>query len=210
MNYLDILEDREIVAIFNQIDVLKQNEARTFGITHTLNTIEYAKQLARCFNLSSQENELLMVACSLHNIGHLNGKNLHAQTGAEMAKSYLKKQGFDAKAINIVGNAIASHVGKKNDDFYSPVSACLILADKMDFGATRIKPYFEPLTEEDAICKQITDVEVVRIGSIIQLSLGGEDVDWRGFVQTPTYAKLYNTFVAVCKKQGYRFVVKKI
>ena len=208
MNYLDILQDREIMAIFSQIDVLKQNESKYYGIMHTLSTIEYAKQLAVCFNLTAREQELLLIACALHNIGHLNGKSLHAQTGAEMAKSYLKKHGFETKEVITICSAIASHLGRRSDNFYDSVSVCLILADKMDFGATRIKPYFEPLSVEDKICKKITLVEVIRIDDVVELHLGGTRVNWNVFVQSSIYSKMYRCFETVCKKYGYKFVVR--
>ena len=208
MNYLDILQDTEIVAIFSQIEILKQNDARHYGMIHTLSTIEFAKQLAECFDLTERETELLLVACSLHNIGHLHGKSLHAQTGAEMAKPYLKKKGFKPKEITTICSAISSHLGRKSDNFYSPVSACLILADKMDFGSTRIKPYFSKLSAEEKICKAITLVEVERNGKVVELILGGKRVDWNLFVQSSIYSKLYKCFEVVCKKYGYKFVVR--
>jgi HD superfamily phosphohydrolase YqeK len=208
MNYLDILQDVEIVAIFTQIEILKQNNAKHYGMIHTLSTIEFAKQLAECFDLEEHETELLLVACSLHNIGHLHGKSLHAQTGAEMSKPYLKKKGFNQKDIITICSAISSHVGRKSDNFYNPVSACLILADKMDFGSTRIKPYFAELSAEEKLCKNITRVEVKRKGNVVQLTLGGKSVDWNMFVQSSIYSKLYNCFEVVCKKYGYKFVVK--
>ena len=208
MNYLDILQDREIVAIFSQIDILKQADPRYFGILHTLSTIEYAKQLAECFSLTEHETDLLLLACSLHNIGHLNGKTLHAKTGAEMAKAYLKKNGVPAKDINTIVSAIASHMGRKNDNFYDSVSACMILADKMDFGSSRIKPNFEPLSFEDEVLKRITKVSVSRTGDVVELMLGGIGVDWKVFVQSSAYSKLYRCFETVCKKYGYSFVVR--
>lgn len=208
MNYLDILQDREIVAILSQIDILKQADCKHYGMVHTLSALEYAKQLAECFNLSDREKELLYIACALHNLGHLNGKNLHAQTGAEMAKAYLKKNGMDEKEINIVSNAIKSHLGRVNDDFYNSVSACMILADQMDFGSTRIKPYFEPLTKDEEVCKSITSVSVSRKGEVIELLLGGSNVKWKTFVQSSVYSKLYRCFETVCKKHGYDFVVR--
>ena len=208
MNYLDILQDREIVAIYNQIDIQKQAEPRHYGIIHTLSTIEYAKQLAECFSLTDHEKRLLYIACALHNVGHLNGKSLHAQTGAEMAKAYLRKAGMDIKDINTVGGAIASHLGRRGDNFYDSVSACLILADKMDFGSTRVKPYFEPLSREDAVCKSITSVEVRRENETVELILGGSKVNWKLFVQSSIYSKLYRCFETVCKKYGYKFVVR--
>ena len=208
MNYLDILQDKEIAAIYSQIDILKQAEPRHYGMIHTLSTIEYAKQLAECFSLTEEEKRLLYIACALHNIGHLNGKTLHAQTGSEMAKAYLRKTGMDIRDINTVGGAIASHLGRRGDNFYDSVSACLILADKMDFGATRIKRYFEPISREDEVCKRITSVEVKRVDNKVELLLGGTNVNWRLFVQTSEYSKLYRCFETVCKKYSYKFAVR--
>ena len=184
MNYLDILQDREIMAIYSQIDILKQNEPKYYGHIHVLGTLEYAKQLSKCFNLTKEEHELLLIACTLHNIGHLNGKTLHAQTGAEMARSYLKKHKMKVKDINTICGAISSHIGKRGDNFYDNVSACLILADKMDFASSRIKDYFKPLDWELGVCKQITYVNVFRKNDLVQLDLGGEDVEWREFIET--------------------------
>lgn len=208
MNYLDILQDREIMAIYNQIDILKQHEPKHYGNIHVLCTIEYAHQLSLCFNLTKKEKELLLMACTLHNIGHLNGKTLHAQTGAEMARSYLKKHNVNIKDINTICSAISSHTGKRGDNFYDNVSACLILADKMDFGASRIKPYFETADWEINTCKPITYVNVFRKNDLVQLDLGGENVEWRDFIETSAYSKLYRCFESVCKKHGYKFIVK--
>lgn len=208
MNYLDILQDREIVAILGQIDILKQADAKYYGMIHTLSTIEFAKQLAECFDLSKHEEELLLIACALHNIGHLNGKTMHTQTGAEMAKAYLKKHNVNLKDINTICSAVKSHLGRTNDNFYDNVSACLILADKMDFGATRIKPNFENLSAEEVVCKRITKVVVSRTGDVVELLLGGDNVDWKAYVASNAYYKLYKCFETVCKKHGYSFVVR--
>ena len=208
MTYLDIIQDREIMAIYSRIDILKQDEPKHYGIIHVLSTIEYARQLAECFELNIKERNLLFIACALHNIGHLNGKTLHAQTGAEMAKGYLRRNNIPSADITVIGSAIASHTGRRGDNFYDNVSACLILADKMDFGATRIKPYFEPLGAEDSICKQITSVSVARKEDTIELWLGGEDVDWQSFIESSIYSKMYRCFEIVCKKHSLKFVAK--
>ncbi len=208
MTYLDILQDKEIMAILNQIDILKQADAKYYGIIHTLSTIDYAKQLSICFELNAHERELLYIACALHNIGHLNGKTLHDHTGAEMARTYLRKHDFDVKEINCICSAIKSHTGKTTDNFYDGVSACLILADKMDFGASRIKPHFPYLSEEEEICKAITNVWVDRKDDTVVLWLQGSKVDWNAFVQTSIYSKLYRCFSTVCKKNKLKFVVR--
>ena len=208
MTYLDIIQDKEIMAIYSRIDILKQDEPKHYGIIHVLNTIEYARQLAECFELNIKERSLLFTACALHNIGHLNGKTLHAQTGAEMAKGFLHKNNVSVDDIKVIGSAISSHTGRRNDNFYDNVSACLILADKMDFGATRIKPYFEFLDEESKICKQITSVSVVRKDNTVELWLAGENVEWNRFVESSIYSKLYRCFEIVCKKHSLKFIAK--
>ena len=208
MKYTDILQDKEIMAILTQIDITKQAESKQYGIIHTLSTIDYAKQLADCFNMTERERDLLLIACSLHNIGHLNGKNLHAQTGAEMARTYLIKHNMSTKDINLVCSAIKSHEGRPTDNFYDLVSVGLILADKMDFATSRIKVNFPDLTDEEEICKKITEVSVDRQDNTIQLWLGGNKVDWKGFVQTAVYSKIYRCFQTACKKNGLKFEVR--
>lgn len=209
MTYLDILNDKEILTIYDRIDVSKQYEPRYYGLTHISNTVEYAKKLAKCFDLTERETDQLMIACVLHNLGHLNGKNLHAQTGSEMAKTYLKKNKFATEDIVTISNAIANHIGKATADYYNNVSACLILADKMDITATRYKPYFEDITEDDKTLKSITYMDVTRVGNVVQLTAGGTGVDWNRFVATTDYAKLYICFERVCKKRKLKFVFKK-
>ena len=209
MNYLDILRDKEIVALHNQIEKSLINEPMYHGVQHSINTIEYAKSLAKCFNLSDKDTELLLISAVLHNIGHLNGKTLHQNTGAEMAKAYLKKKGLDDQDIKVIYNTINSHLGRRNDDFYNPVSCCLILAEKMDFGASRYKKGVE-LSDEDAVCSKVSQVLVDNNNGEITLSIGGKGVDWKKFIFTTAYTKLYNCFEWACKKQGYQFKIKKI
>ena len=208
MNYLDILQDREVMAILNQIDIFNQNKPKHYGIVHTIGTIRYAKILSKCFEMTDKEYDLLLIACALHNLGHLNGGSLHAQTGAEMARAYLKKHNFSAKDINAVCSAIASHTGRRNDNFYETVSACLILADKMDFGADRIKDELAHTSAEFEICNKITYVDAVSNGNVLELLLGGKDVNWDAFIATSTYSKLYRCFETVCKKYGYKFIAR--
>ncbi len=209
MNYLNILQDKEIVAINNQIEELKSKDTMFYGSQHILNTIEYAKLLAECFKLSDEDTQLLLIATSLHNIGHLNGKTLHQHTGAEMAKAYLKKHSMNEQDIKVVYNAINSHLGRRNDDFYNIVSCCLILADKMDFGFSRYKQGAE-MSAEDKICSKITHISVKNTDDTIELTVGGKGVDWKQFVLTSVYSKVYNCFEWACKKQGYQFKFKKI
>lgn len=210
MNYLDILQDREVMAILTQIDIFNQNKPKHYGIIHTLGTIQYAKKLAICFNLTEKERELLLTTCALHNLGHLNGGYLHAQTGAEMARAYLKKHNVPIKDINIICSAINSHTGRRNDNFYDSVSACMILADKMDFGADRIKDELAYMSDELANCNKVTYVDVEKVEDVIELKLGGDKVDWDDFVSSATYSKLYRCFNTVCKKYGYKFIARVI
>jgi len=43
---------------------------------------------------------------------------------------------------------------------------------------------------------------------VVELLLGGENVNWDAFVATATYSKIYRCFETACKKQGYKFVAR--
>ena len=66
----------------------------------------------------------------------------------------------------------------------------------------------EALDEESKICKQITFVSVTRKDDTVELWLGGDNVDWRSFVASSIYSKMYRCFEIVCKKHSLKFVAK--
>lgn len=70
-------------------------------------------------------------------MGYLNGREDHAKSGEEIARPFLESNGFKPNEIDIICDAISRHGGKDESDYQSPIPLCLVLADKLDFVASR-------------------------------------------------------------------------
>lgn len=137
MNYIDIRKSEYYINTYSKIEEIKKDFPVNHGFVHINHVINYAKQLSRLYGLNNHEKKLLYIACSLHDIGYVNGREDHAKSGSIMAREYLGKSNLTLKDIDIICNAIANHGGKKKEDFLEPVSRCLAIADKMDFTRSR-------------------------------------------------------------------------
>lgn len=138
MLYEKIINDEYFKDTYSKIEEMKKDFPVNHGFIHINNVIEYAKKIADFFNLSKQDKELLLIACSLHDIGYLSGRDDHAYNGAILAKEYLNNiRLIDEDEIERVCKAIKDHGGKKVDEYLDDLSFYMILADKLDFSKTR-------------------------------------------------------------------------
>lgn len=137
MNYIDILNSNYFKETYSKIEEMKKDYPVNHGFIHVFNVIENAKRLADTFKLTKKQKELLLIACTLHDIGYLEGRDDHALNGSVIAEKYLNKLGFKEEDIFIICNAIKNHGGKKTEDFTETVSMCLAIADKLDFIGKR-------------------------------------------------------------------------
>ena len=136
MDYKDIVKSEYFKKVYSEVEELKKDFYVNHGFLHINNVIKNAEYLADLFMLSSKQKELLLIASALHDIGYLKGRESHAKNGGILAGEYLKGKMPNEEAQKIC-NAISRHGGKKESDFEDPISLCLILADKFDFGKQR-------------------------------------------------------------------------
>lgn len=139
MNYKDILKSDFFNKTYSDIEESKKDFPVNHGFKHISNVISYAKKLAVIFNLNQKERELLLIACSLHDIGYIKGRDNHAENGAIVAREFLEKNNFPAEDTDIICHAIKNHGGKTKECFDTKVSSFLAFADKLDFTKTRYK-----------------------------------------------------------------------
>lgn len=138
MIYQDILNSDFFKSTYSEIEEKKKDFPVNHGFIHIANVLGYAQELADIFALSYKEKELLLLACTLHDIGYLLNREQHPQIGADLAREYLQnKYNLNDKDIETICNAIKNHGGKLEYEFKDKVSLCLILADKLDFSTTR-------------------------------------------------------------------------
>lgn len=139
MYYEDILKSEYYSKTYNKIEKMKKDFPVNHGFVHINNVIKNAKRLAVFFELDEREERLLLIACTLHDIGYLKGRENHAFNGSVLAREYLENQGFSEDDIGVVCRAINNHGGKEEKDFLETVSMCLAIADKLDFVSSRYK-----------------------------------------------------------------------
>jgi len=153
MTYKDILNDQEILSIYNKID--NNNNQIIHGKQHVLNVIENLDKLNNVLNINKKDLELLKIATTLHDIGHIYNKDIHPFKGSEYAKEYLKNK-LDINDINKIVLAIKNHHEKDSINDISLFDHLLLFADKMDFTYKRLNPNHK--TKEYLLESDILDI----------------------------------------------------
>lgn len=124
--------------------IQKEDEAlRALGYTehsfaHVTKVSKTAGDILRTLGHGEREAELAEIAGYLHDIGNIVNRTEHAQSGAVMAFRILDNMGADPGDIAAVINAIGNH-DESTAVAANPISAALILADKTDVRASRVR-----------------------------------------------------------------------
>jgi len=97
-----------------------------------------ARRILLTLGYPEREAELAEIAGYLHDIGNVINRSEHAQSGAVMAFTLLRELGMDHSEISAVINAIGNH-DEGTAVAANPISAALIIADKVDVRASRVQ-----------------------------------------------------------------------
>jgi len=132
------------------------NNLKVLGITdhsfaHVCKTAETAATLLTDLGFPEETAGLAKIAGFMHDIGNMYNRNLHALTGAELARSVLERYGMPYDEIGMICSAIGNH----DEDTGYPVNticAAVILADKSDVRRSRVQQ-----RDMDLILKDIHD-----------------------------------------------------
>ncbi len=105
---------------------------------HVTRVSSYAKKILLTLGYSEREAELAEIAGYIHDIGNIVNRVDHAQSGAVMAFRILDKMDADPDDVATIITAIGNH--DEGTAFpVNPVAAALILADKTDVRASRVR-----------------------------------------------------------------------
>jgi predicted metal-dependent HD superfamily phosphohydrolase len=97
----DIIEKTKIFAtdlLMNQL-----NPKHLYhNLKHTERVVKSTKELLEAHRLSDEENEILLLAAWLHDIGYTEGTQDHEETSCSIADEFLKNEGYDTQKIQKV------------------------------------------------------------------------------------------------------------
>ena len=108
------------------------------SFAHVGRVAAVASNLLRELGYPQRTAELAAIAGWLHDIGNVMNRIDHAQSGAVMAFRLLDKMGMDPEEIATVITAIGNH-DEGTAYPVNPVAAALILGDKTDVRANRVR-----------------------------------------------------------------------
>ena len=192
MTYKDILQSDYFFNTYSQVEVLKRDFPVNHGFMHVWHVIKNGRMLAEMFELSEEEKRLLLIACTLHDIGYIKGRKDHDISGAELAKEYLNGK-MEKNEIETICNAIANHGGDEPENFQDKVSKCLILADKLDFDNTRYRP--DPNFSSVDMYLSIERVEFVKSETGFNFNIFTTNIDYfKEYKEQHFFKKLIRVF----------------
>ena len=206
MNYKDILNDPEIINIYNKIDKDNLNSI-VHGKQHVLNVLDNLDKLNKILNINNKDLELLKIAITLHDTGHLYGKDKHSEKSAEFAQKYLNNK-LDSDDLNKVISSIKNHHEKINIDNISLFDHILLFADKMDFSNKRLNPNYR--TREYLMESNILEVNFSIDKDTFCVIIKTNNIDIDKFKYWDYYSKIYKRIEEFAYKINKKFEIKTI
>ncbi|HIX93209.1 MAG TPA: HD domain-containing protein [Firmicutes bacterium] len=108
------------------------------SFTHVGKVSVTARNILLKLGYPERDAELAEIAGYLHDIGNIVNRTDHAQSGAVMAFRILDNMGADPADIATIITAIGNH-DESTAVAVNPITAALILADKTDVRASRVR-----------------------------------------------------------------------
>lgn len=136
--YKKILNDDLIKSIYNEIEIFEAKEKgwAYHNYNHILNVVEIVEKILLYIGSNQEFILKAKIACLLHDIGALQGKDNHSYRSYEFARNYFKNNNIEFTGIGEVLEAIRIHSDGFNTN--NLIALSLIFADKLDIKKSRI------------------------------------------------------------------------
>ena len=141
------------------------------SFAHVMHVAETAGYILQTLGYDERTAELAAIAGWLHDIGNVVNRIDHAQSGAVMAFRILDKMGFPPEETATIITAIGNH--DEGTAFpVNAVAAALILADKTDVRANRVRN-IDPATYDihDRVNSSVRESKVTLENGEVRLTL---------------------------------------
>lgn len=133
----DVKENPQIMQFISETELAMNALSYTnHGFRHSNIVADRARQIAKEIGLSERESELASIAGFCHDMGNFLTRTFHHFFGATLfSQVFLGK--IDTSELSVIMQAISNH-DKEEMNFYHPVAAVLVLADKSDVDRSRV------------------------------------------------------------------------
>lgn len=133
-----LISDNKIIDIYNKIE---EYEIETKGMAfhnynHIKNVTNIAINLLKKLNYDDNTIDEIKIACLLHDVGALEGKEGHANRSYEYSKKLFKDNNWHFMNKDKILDAIKNHSNGFDSD--NILTLIIVLADKLDIKSSRI------------------------------------------------------------------------
>lgn len=137
MKYKDILNDELVKEQYNKIDAINPFPFN-HGLKHVQNVCKIMEKICDILKIEDEQKEALLIACALHDIGQVDGREKHGLKAKEFAiknfSSIINTNKFSCEILDAI---------EKHDDVCSADKSlfCILVqfSDKMDFSRERLE-----------------------------------------------------------------------
>lgn len=136
--YEILKNDEDILKIYSDIERFEINTGgwAFHNLEHVKNVSKIAEKILLDLNVDKDIIFKCKIACLLHDVGALQGKEGHTERGFEYAINLFKEKNWNMEDFDDVFDAINNHsAGFDNENI---ITLAIILADKLDIKSSRI------------------------------------------------------------------------
>ena len=138
ITFNEILNDKKVIEEYSEID--RQNKYPfNHGLQHVKNVCETMSKLCDALGILDEEKECLLIACALHDIGQVNGRDNHGLKAKDYIINNYENELKKYKYYNDILSAVAYHDQKVNLQELPLFTNLVCFADKMDFTFKRLE-----------------------------------------------------------------------
>ena len=205
ITFEDVKNNEEINAYIRAADKVMDAIGYTeHSFAHVTRAAEQAADILDTLGYSERTRELAKIAGYMHDIGNAVNRHEHALTGAVMAFRILDHMGMSAEEIAKVVSAIGNH--DEGTAFpVNAVAAALILADKTDVRANRVRNKDKTTFDiHDRVNFSVKESQVLFEEGVIRLALT-IDTD---FCAVMDYFEIFLDRMILCRKAAEKLGVR--
>ena len=136
-SYIDILNNNKVIENYNKIDAVNPYPFN-HGLKHVKNVCSIMDKLCDKLSIVWEEKDALLIACALHDIWQIDGREEHWKKAKLFTISHFENELKDLKYYHEILEAIENH---DNMCDVNNLLFCILVqfSDKMDFSKDRLE-----------------------------------------------------------------------
>lgn len=205
--YTILASSDEIYNIYSQVKEFEEQEGNWayHSFEHIKNVSMIAEKILKDLDFDEDTIYKCKIACLLHDVGVLQGKEGHAERSFEYAKKLFNEKKWNFEGLESVLEAIKNHSsGFETDNI---ITLAIILADKLDIKKSRISEEGKKV-EGNRQYAHIEDITINIKNSILTIDfITDKKIDIKEINNYYFTSKVFKAIEAFSKKMNLKYYI---